>query len=80
MTWAQADGRVQFSLDYWEPGMGFAGRVEWDGEYMTDDHRDHQNDPQGYKDMAAEVFGYVEEDEEPLTEWYVQGVKDKGLE
>jgi hypothetical protein len=29
--------------------------------------------------MAEEVFGYVEEDEEPLTEWYTQGVKDKGL-
>ena len=79
MTWAQADGRVQFSLDYWEPGMAFAGRVAWDGEYMTDDHRDAQSDPQGYRELAEEVFGYVEEDEEPLTEWYVQGVKDKGL-
>jgi hypothetical protein len=30
--------------------------------------------------MAEEVFGYVQdEEEEPLTEWYTQGVKDKGL-
>ena len=79
MTWAQQDGRVQFSLDCWEPGMAFAGRVEWDGEYLTDDHRDAQCDPAGYRELAEEVFGYVEEDEEPLTEWYVQGVKDKGL-
>ena len=77
--WAQADGRVRFSLEYWEPGMGFVGRSEWDGDSLLEDHRDHQSDPQGYKDMAEEVFGYVEEDEEPLTEWYVQGVKDRGL-
>jgi hypothetical protein len=29
--------------------------------------------------MAEEVFGYVEDNEEPLTEWYTQGVADKGL-
>ena len=78
--WAQEDGRVQFTLEYWEPGMGFVGRTEWDGEYLMDDHRDHQTDPIGYRDMAEEVFGYVEDDEEPLTEWYTQGVKDKGLD
>lgn len=78
--WAQADGRVQFNLEYWEPGMGFVGRTEWDGESLMDDHRDHQTDPAGYRDMAEEVFGYVEDDEEPLTEWYTQGVKDKGLD
>ena len=59
--------------------MGFVGRSEWDGQFLSEDHRDLQTDPQGYRDMAQEVFGYVEEDEEPLTEWYVQGVKDKGL-
>ena len=79
LTWAQQDGRVEFTLDYWEPGMAFAGRVAWDGEYFTDDHRDAQTDPAGYRELAEEVFGYVEDDEEPLTEWYVQGVKDKGL-
>ena len=78
-TWAEQDGRVQFTLEYWEPGMGFVGRTEWDGEYLNDDHRDHQTDPLGYREMAEEVFGYVEDDEEPLTEWYLQGVEDKGL-
>ena len=78
--WAQADGRVQFTLEYWEPGMGFAGRVTWDGEYLDDDHRDMSSDREGYLELAEEVFGYVEdEDEEPLTEWYKQGVEDKGL-
>jgi hypothetical protein len=77
--WAQKDGRVEFTLEYWEPGMGFVGCSEWDGESLNEDHRDSQTDPQGYKDMATEVFGYVEDDEEPLTEWYVQGVADRGL-
>jgi hypothetical protein len=78
--WAEQDGRVEFTLEYWEPGMGFVGRSEWDGESLSEDHRDSQTDPQGYKDMATEVFGYVEDEEpEPLTEWYVQGVADKGL-
>jgi hypothetical protein len=79
-TWAAADGRVQFTLEYWEPGMAFAGRVSYDGEYLDDDHRDANRDREGYLELAEEVFGYVEdEDEEPLTEWYTQGVKDKGL-
>lgn len=79
-TWAAADGRVQFTLEYWEPGMAFAGRVSYDGEYLDDDHRDANQDREGYLELAGEVFGYVEEDdEEPLTEWYTQGVKDKGL-
>jgi len=77
--WAEQDGRVEFTLEYWEPGMGFVGRSEWDGELLSEDHRDSQTDPQGYRDMATEVFGYVEDDEEPLTEWYVQGVADRGL-
>jgi hypothetical protein len=59
--------------------MAFVGRTEWDGESLSEDHRDSQSDPRGYKEMAEEVFGYVEDDEEPLTEWYVQGVADKGL-
>lgn len=80
LTWAQQDGRVQFSLDYWEPGMAFAGRVAWDGQNLSDDHRDAQSDPAGYRELAEEVFGYVEDDEpEPLTEWYKAGVEEKGL-
>lgn len=80
LTWAQQDGRVQFSLDYWEPGMAFAGHVAWDGQNLSDDHRDAQSDPAGYRELAEEVFGYVEDDEpEPLTEWYKAGVEEKGL-
>lgn len=78
-TWAKADGRVQFTLNYWEPGMAFVGSVSFDGEYLSDDHRDMQSDRAGYLELAGELFGYVEEDEEPLTEWYKQGVEDKGL-
>jgi hypothetical protein len=79
-TWAAGDGRVQFTLEYWEPGMDFAGRVNYDGEYLDDDHRDANQDRTGYLELAEEVFGYVEDEEtEPLTEWYTQGVKDKGL-
>ena len=59
--------------------MGFVGRTEWDGESLSEDHRESQTDFLGYKEMAQEVFGYVEDDEEPLTEWYKQGVEDKGL-
>jgi hypothetical protein len=79
-NWAVNDGRVQFTLEYWEPGMGFAGRVDYDGEYLADDHRDSQDDRAGYLQLAEEVFGYVEDDEpEPLTEWYKQGIIEKDL-
>ena len=78
--WAQADGRVQFTLEYWEPGMAFAGRVSYDGEYLDDDHRDMSSDRGGYLELAEEVFGYVEDEEpEPLTEWYKAGIEEKGL-
>ena len=78
--WAESDGRVQFTLEYWEPGMAFAGRVTWDGEYLDDDHRDMGSDRVGYLELAEQVFGYVEDEEpEPLTEWYKAGVEDKGL-
>lgn len=79
-TWAANDGRVQFTLDYWEPGMAFVGSVSYDGEYLSDDHRDMQTDRAGYLELAGELFGYVEDEEpEPLTEWYKEGVEAKGL-
>jgi hypothetical protein len=79
-TWAAGDGRVQFTLDYWEPGMAFVGTVSYDGEYLSDDHRDMQSDRAGYLDLAETLFGYVEDEEpEPLTEWYRDGVEAKGL-
>lgn len=80
-TWAQSDGRVQFGLDYWEPGVGFLGTATYDGEYFDEDTITQGDNPAGYKQVAEDEWGYVEDDEpEPLTEWYTNGVKDKGLE
>jgi hypothetical protein len=80
-TWAFADGRVQFSLEYWEPGCGFVGVTTFDGEYLDTDDVDCGTDPARYKEIASETWGYEEWNEpEPLTEWYKEGVEAKGLE
>jgi hypothetical protein len=80
-TWALADGRVQFSLEYWEPGCGFVGVTAFDGEYLDTDDVDCGSDPEEYKRRASDVWGYEEYDEpEPLTEWYKDGVEQKGLD
>lgn len=80
-TWAVNDGRVQFTLEYWEPGCGFVGSSNFDGEYFDDNCTDCGSNPEEYKRIASEVWGYEEWDEpEPLTEWYKQGVEDKGLD
>jgi hypothetical protein len=79
-TWAFEDGRVQFELSYWEPGAGFVGTTTYDGEYMNTDEWDCGRDPDRYKEVASAEWGYEEyEEPEPLTEWYTQGVTDKGL-
>jgi hypothetical protein len=79
-TWAEGDGRVEFNLEYWEPGMGFVGSVTYDGDCVADSCVDINSDPAEYKRIASDVWGYEEYDEpEPLTEWYQEGVKDKGL-
>jgi hypothetical protein len=79
-TWAELDGRVQFNLEYWEPGMGFVGSATYDGDCFADSCVDINSDPEEYKKIASDVWGYEEYDEpEPLTEWYQEGVKDKGL-
>jgi hypothetical protein len=79
-TWAESDGRVQFCLEYWEPGMGFVGSATYDGDCFADSCVDINSDPEEYKKIASDVWGYEEYDEpEPLTEWYQEGVKDKGL-
>lgn len=79
-TWAVSDGRVQFRLDYWEPGMGFVGTAVYDGDTYTDDSVDMNADPAEYRRIASDTWGYEEYDEpEPLTEWYQEGVKQKGL-
>ena len=79
-TWAMSDGRVQFSLEYWEPGCGFVGVTTYDGEYLDTDDVDCGSDPARYKEIASDTWGYEEyEEPEPLTEWYKTGVEAKGL-
>lgn len=78
--WAERDGRVTYRLTYIESGMGFVGWDSWDGEYFDEDYVEHGLDPGRYWEMAREEFGMEPEEEpEPLTEWYEQGVEDKGL-
>ena len=79
-AWAMGDGRVQFSLEYWEPGCGFVGVTTFDGEYLDTDDVDSNSDPARYKQIASGTWGYEEyEEPEPLTEWYKDGVEAKGL-
>ena len=79
-TWAANDGRVQFSLEYWEPGAGYVGSANYDGEYLDTEDVDAGSDPEEYKRRASDVWGYEEyEEPEPLTEWYRDGVEAKGL-
>ena len=80
-TWAELDGRVEFKLDYWEPGCAFVGSATYDGDYLNDDYVDGNQDMDAYRLRASADWGYEEwEDPEPLTEWYKQGVEDKGLD
>ena len=79
-AWAATDGRVQFELQYWEPGCGFVGTTRYDGEYLDTDDVDCNSDPARYKEIASDTWGYEEyEEPEPLTEWYRDGVAAKGL-
>ena len=79
-TWAAGDGRVEFSLEYWEPGCGFVGTTTYDGEYLDTDDVDCNSNPERYRQIASDTWGYEEWDEpEPLTEWYQAGVEAKGL-
>jgi hypothetical protein len=79
-TWAELDGRVQFNLEYWEPGVGFVGTAIYDGDCYTEDYVDCNQDEVEYKRIASEVWGYEEyEEPEPLTEWYKDGIEAKGL-
>lgn len=79
-TWANSQDNVTFSLEYFEPGCQFVGTAIYDGEYFDDECVDSNSEPEYYKDKARDEWGWEdEEDEEPLTEWYKQGVEDKGL-
>lgn len=79
--WAEQDGRVTYRLTYMEPGMGFVGWDSYDGEYFDEDYAEQGQDEDRYWEMAAEEFGYERDEEpEPLTEWYEDGVREKGLD
>lgn len=77
-TWAERDGRVTFELSFFEPGVGFVGRANYDGEFFDEDSVDCQTDPEAYRQRAQDDWGWeFEEDEEPLTEWLVSGIEAK---
>ena len=79
--WAERDGRVTYRLSYVESGMGFVGWDSYDGEYFDEDYVEHGADPERYWEMAGEEFGMEPDEEpEPLTEWYTDGVREKGLD
>lgn len=70
---------------YYEPGMAFAGIYSdgSDDNYNLAD-MNSQDVRDALPEMLDEMFGISEcmaenEDPEPLTEWYVQGAKEKGL-
>ena len=80
-SWAERDGRVTYRLTYMEPGMGFVGWDSYDGESFDEDYVEQGDDEERYWEMAAEEFGYERDEEpEPLTEWYEEGVREKGLD
>ena len=72
---------------YYEPGVGFAGK--WTSEDGDDCYSfEGMNADELEKELPQDIndeFGITEtmreyEDEEPLTEWYLEGVKEKGLD
>ena len=79
-TWAQQDGRVSYRLSYYEPGMGFVGWENWDGDFIDEEYVECGQDKERYWELAGEEFGAERDEEsEPLTEWYLDGVEEKGL-
>ena len=71
---------------YYEPGMGYVGKYE-DGCDDCYDYSGHNSKTvvDCIGEELDEMFGISEsmaeyEDEEPLTEWYEDGVQSKGLE
>ena len=79
-TWARGQDGITFELKYFEGGVGFVGTTSYDGEYLDDDCVDSGSDLAEYRRIAQEDWGYeFEEEPEPLTEWYKDGVIAKGL-
>lgn len=72
---------------YYEPGVGFCGKYDEFGDDFYDISNMNVSDvidtvPQEIDESfgISEGMQMMEEEAEPLTEWYVQGVKDKGLD
>ena len=80
--WAEQDGRINYRLYYFEEGMGFVGEAQYESEgFYSDEYFSHENDPEEFEERAQAEWGWEPyEEPEPLTEWYEQGVKDKGLD
>lgn len=87
VSWYERMQDLGFEVEamYYESGMAFAGKYDESGDdyyefsnMSTDEVRDmlpeDLDQAFGITDMMAEY-----EDEEPLTEWYVAGAKEKGL-
>lgn len=70
---------------YYEPGCAFAGIYNENGDDCYDlTNMDSRQVAEDLPDELNECFGIAEtmaeyEDEEPLTEWYLDGVEEKGL-
>ena len=78
-TWAREQDGITFELKYFEGGVGFVGTAAYDGEYFDDEYVDG-SDLEEYRRIARDDWGYeFEEEPEPLTEWYRDGVIAKGL-
>lgn len=70
---------------YYEPGMAFAGKYDDNGDDYYEFSNMHSTEVRdSLPNDLDEMFGISDavaefEDEEPLTEWYVEGAKEKGL-
>ena len=79
---------LEFDVEamYYESGMCFAGvysngsddYYEFSGMSSDEVHNTLPTDLDEYF-AISETMAEYEEDEEPLTEWYIQGAKEKGL-
>ena len=63
-TWGEENPDCKFVLKYFEPGIGFAGVADWDGEYFDDDTFTSEDDPEEYKQFILDEFGWEDEEEE----------------
>ena len=63
-TWSEKNTDCTFKLKYFEPGIGFAGVVDWDGEYFDEDELTQDNDPIEYKEFLLDEFGWEEDEDE----------------